>query len=529
MAKKKPKHEEKEYVGAIRVQPVGIQAVDGESPKAFREAMEPIAVAVQQLKNVAMFAWYSWHRKVGNVQLVMDWVDEILAWDREVKPVAQKFVADTRQYEKDAAAWKKSPKGTRGKRPTKPKKLHADRPKCPVLPYPKACSNAIYHEVSGAIPLLNKRVVVLALNRMFSNLKTHQVAFRPGQWNQWTGFREWHVMLAGYGLFSQCHKPQPIPIDRDNCTLIPPDAEESRWRALIRVDRVPTTTKAGKEVFRSTPWVVTLKTGGRHDAKIRNMLEKCHSGEWKFCGSNLVWRNGMFDVEVSYKQEKLEPIKADPNKVAVLVPGRKRGWRLRINGRSWWLGGKGSDRLVGLFRRQTAERKATFHASYRHGGTARQGHGRQTAMRGFYSKKNILARYQQQYNGRIVREVIQQMERHGVGTLVFRSPSGSVEKTRLLCTAGAGRKGGSWPWHQVDTRLKAVCHRHELVYESPRRKRRKREGSGGAKNPGTARKVATADGNKDWGDRSKANGRKKRANGAARRDLSKTATQKAVG
>lgn len=406
-----------EFKGAVRVVPlkiIGFEVLSGSHDEP-RDILRDVSKGIQQIKNHLYFAWRAWHFNEGNDIAITKWVDEYRSWAK----------AD--------------------------KKERGNKPKCPCHPLPPKCMSSLLKSITTRCPQVHSRCAGLALQRESKDLISHNAVK--------TAFKRWHHILMDLGEQPNFSRPQPIPFDVQNGTIIKGE-EKDQWYMDVRLDRVPRTTKAGTRAYGSTLLRLKLKTRGGRCGGVRTKLNKCYYKTWKFCGSAVVEKEKGWFIQLCYQEDKHEQVELDPKQTAVLKPANGHPWTLRIGGRSFWVMGRG--RLVMKIRRQCGEQRATRNESARYAGKARKGHGRKRAV---YDVKNMEDNFKKTFNAQTVARVVRIMQDRGVGVLYFRQPK--TPRGKYLLTAGASdRRPGLWPWYQVETMFKQACQREGIELKS---------------------------------------------------------------
>jgi hypothetical protein len=396
-----------EFKGAIRAKPYRVVRIETDHGEPYTLLTE-VSEEIQRVKNVWIFAWQRWHFARKSARKLSDWM---------------------REY-REAAKAKKKP-----------------LPKCPVEFMSNEAASWIWREVSRECGATHSRCRTLAIQREQKDLGKRNAATG--------GFKRWHRILCGYGELPQWSRPQPIPIDTHNCTLEARDVPDPRkpgktlveWSLVVRVDCF---VGKGKSRGESHQLRLILRTGGRGGPGLTRILERCKSGEWKFCGSSLFPKDGSWYVALCYRERKATPAKVDPGKTAVVCASRKRSFRIRIDGRT--IGVRPYGNLVGRIRRQVGDRRRTSNESSRYGSQSRLGHGRKRAAPDL---KNIEDCFKKTFNEQSTADMVGLLVARGVGRIVFRQPKPRMAGTRFLVTAGSpSGRPGTWPWHQVEEMLR---------------------------------------------------------------------------
>jgi len=323
---------------------------------------------------------------------------------------------------------------------------------CPVKAMAAEMSRAIYAAIREAHPLVATRPVVLAMNTEGAKLvKTPATK---------SAYPRWMNVLAGRGEFPSFGRPLPIPIDKACARLIPPptDAKGENWLLELRPESVP----GEKKLIVHT---LKIKTGGRKLAGLRDALWKISAGEWKFCGSNLVLRDGLWYAHICYQLPAAEKPVLDPMKIAYLSPAADRPMHLWIDGYPNWLRRTGRDVLH--VRGQLVARRWSNSEAYQNASSARKGHGRNRAMAWREPLRRRWMDFCKTYNERLAADVLSRLKQAGIGKLVWYQPVGERRENRFLAKAGAAGRNDlrQWDWTQLGGLLARRCEENgvELV------------------------------------------------------------------
>ena len=389
---------------SIRVYPVKIMRVDGMEFAEAKKIWRGVSVEVQRVLNRMCFAWRDWHEREGSAAALRKWMTEYEEWVK----------ADTKE---------------RGKKPL-----------CPVKAVPKKCRNAIYHDLATRFKSIHGRCIVLATHRQL-----RIIAKKPATKS---AYPRWMKILLDEDGQESFARPQPIPFDSKKssgtATLLPPATDKDPWRVSFRIDRFENKTKAGKLKGDSHEFVAVLRSTGKHCQDIRRMLERCHSGEWKFCGSLLVEQAKGWCIQFCYQIPPQERADVDPERIAYLWPrtdwpfslmipdaSRKRGRRtMRIGGRGKLIAYKRLQYFRGLDQRSEAAKYSRSKMTYPH--------------------KRSLADFKRTFNRQLVAAVMRVCVEHRIGTVVWCSPSDARNDRCFVVNTGLKE---SWDWHHVKTYL----------------------------------------------------------------------------
>ena len=402
-------------VRILRAELIGTAAGDYVAAKACFKA---VSLSIQSVVNDYYSHWLALHYQAGNHLAVRAWMDA----DRK---------------------WAAMPKADRppGKRVP-----------CPVKPMAAEMSRAIYHALRQSHPTLGTRPLVLAMNTEGARL-TKTPATK-------SAYPRWMNILAGRGEHPSYSRPLPIPFDKANARLIPPekDAKYEEWQLEVRLELVPGEKKL-------TIHRLKIKTGGRRLHGVRDALWKIAAGEWKWCGSHLVLSDGLWYAHLCYQLPAAEKLALDPAKRAYLSPATDRPMHLWIDGYPHWLRRTGRD--IEHVRGQLVARRWSNSQAYEFASSARKGHGRKRAMAWREPLRRRWMDFQKTYNERLTADVMTRLRQAGIGTLVWYQPVGSRRDSRFLSWAGSGGRNDlrQWDWTQLGGLLARKCEENGIELE----------------------------------------------------------------
>ena len=413
-----------EFKGQIGVAKLKIIGAEGDWP-ATRSRLRDMAVTIKRLFNCIHGTWLSEHIKRGSGPIIAAWMEKDRAWARTPK-----------------------------------KERSGKREICPVKCVDSDIQKAIYAGCTKRYPMVNLRPVALAMNLAIKRLKKTKAS--KGSYPRWMR------ILTDDGEFPSSSHPLPIPFDARNAPneqpLVPPPSDKRgdkkgdyRWKLRLRLDRIP---REGKTAV-STIETFLLRTWGRKCRGEEEKLWKILNGEWKLCGSNIVFResNGEWSAHICYRQRKPERADIDEGRFAFLWASERRPWHLRIDGHNFWLGGK-TGRHVRHVRRQLLVQRWGRQENYRY--RSGPGKGRKRAL-----KKTQAGRLQMRWkdfvkslNQKVVHDTISSCIAQRCGKIVYFQPAGQFGDSRFLACAGKvpGRRDGSgWDWYQIHAMLSQKC------------------------------------------------------------------------
>ena len=394
-----------DFRGAIRVLPVRIVKPDEEQDRRWY-AMSQL---MQRMQNRVVYYLREFHVEKGNGEKVWRWMNDLKAWHAM------------------------DPK-------TRPKK----KPALDVICWPKEFSDGLSTKLSRDFPGIHSRPLTLAIQKLRGDIQKRKA-------NN-SAFKQWQLIVTDQGQERNWSRPQPIPVDRQNCELLPPEGEEEPWRCKLRIDREAVTGKNGKPRSQSTLDVVELAHNGRKAYVVLRVLRGCTDGTLKFCGSNLKLKDGKWFLMVTYRERKLRPADVDHKRQAVLQAEAAHPWSLEVDERKLKVGGDG--RLLLWHRRLLAACNESRRQAMRNG--SKKGHGRNKKYIVF---SNRLAGFKKTYTEQVAARVVQIAVERRIGTIVFEKPAGDT----FLTTAGAGPNGDRWPWERMEVKLRQHAERLNLM------------------------------------------------------------------
>jgi len=363
-------------------------------------------------------------------------------------------------------------------------------PKSPVRPVPKECGNWLYHQLCLGFPEISRTTITLVMDLEQKRLQSRPAAFGS--------FPSWMRILADDGGFPNSSQAQPIPFSSRSCRLVPPQQDGEMWRFFVKADRQPGDDRPGH--CPETEFILeTAQRGGKshRDRKLASqtaILEKIAAGECKLCGSSIVRdkRTKALFAHVAYRKKAGATTMPDldPKLTIVLMPGRRRPWLLRIDGRTRWVVRDGN--FVAHKRRCYLTDRWSYQESYRFAASSsRKGHGEPRALFRLDKLRRGWTAFVKSFNHVVAHRTVDACVAEGVGRLVYIQPRGDKRDTRFLFTAGKvpGRRDATgWDWHQVQAFLAYRCKAKgiELVVRGER--------SGDAKTPARSRGPAKPSG-----------------------------------
>lgn len=368
-----------------------------------------------QLREVANFVWRQW---------------EVWHTQRDTPTRLRALLEADR-------AWRALEKNQRGQ-----------RPKWDVQCWPNEFGKLLYHATARRFPGLNRRVLVLATQRIRQNCTTKQSTAVPMKW--------WIAILLDLDSRATARHAQPLPLDKANAKVLPADEQGRVWLE-VRLDRI---ARDGLKTATSQAIRVALKTGGKRAGYARPVLEIA-AGTRPLSGAQITYdaKRKKWFAALTFEEAKRPAVALESGRVAMLRPGRSRWcWTLRINGRTERLGGRGHHvahvRKSLLLQRWGRQHIYTY-------SPRRKGRSRNRALQPLFKLTNRWRNFTKSCNQLLVAGVVERLLQAGCGQLVLVNGS----DRRLLATAGKlpGREDATgWPWYQVEQLLQWKCQRYGI-------------------------------------------------------------------
>jgi hypothetical protein len=259
-----------------------------------RRKLRALADEVRQAHNYIWRMWEHWHTERDSSAALR----ELLARDK---------------------AWRTGDKHTRG-----------ERPKWSVQCWPNEFANQTMKAVARRFPTVNSRVLSLLLQKIRGNVTTKQSSAAAMKW--------WIAILLDLDSRATARHPLPLAFDSANAKIFPCDDKGRVWLE-VRLDRIE---RPGKAKGTSTPIRMALKTGGKRATYAKPAIEMA-AGTRKLSGAQLQFdgtKNKWFAC-LTYEPDEIDKPQLNREAVAVLRPGRKSCWLLRVDGRTMRLAGRG--------------------------------------------------------------------------------------------------------------------------------------------------------------------------------------------
>ena len=331
------------------------------------------------------------------------------------------------------------------------------KPKCPVQALTKELSNEIYHDCSKLFTNLNARTRVLLQNIICRDI---------GKKGDVDGkMKAWQAVLMDRQERPASMKRNPIPFDKENSKLIPPEKTGEDFGLVLRIER---TEETGKSVVDT----VRLMSRGRKVISQVKILWKIVTGEWKFCGSSVIYDENRrkWYAMISYEIPRATEEFAGTG--SLIVRASRFGQRQRY---PWLLiavnDGKITARRpcgyidhVAAVRRQLVTQRWSRQHRYRNAGSADKGHGRRRAITAVFKLSLRWKNYVKTMNQNMAKRIVDIAIEHGCGTIVYWQPVNDYRLSRSLSMAGKVSRHEStlWDWYQVGTCLNNECEERGL-------------------------------------------------------------------
>ena len=339
------------------------------------------------------------------------------------------------------------------------RRKNGEKPKWPMEPIPKKLSTEISADISARYPHVHARTATLLMNIVCNKIKNTKAA--KGSLSAWAA-----ILLDRQQIPSTIHGV-PIPFDDQSSSLEPPaiGEEKASWKLNLRLSRIPPTGKQqnGTSVLDS----VKLWSRGRKAASRVAILKRIASGEYKFCGSQVIYKesNRKWFAAICYRAPIAPPKNLDNKRVAFLRPARLRvdsdwtpGWRLRTPEQNRYPGGNCF--YVGRIRQRIISERKSRLACYRNAGSSNKGHGRKRAMKPIWRLQNRWKDFVKTANYTAAKEAVTACVEKNCGKLVFFQPNEKLKTTRTLNRIGQREDyetSSGWDYYQIGKRLSDLC------------------------------------------------------------------------
>ena len=379
--------------------------------KARRAQWKLVSEECQQIHNRVWQLFLQWHSVNGSVAKIKAGLEALAAWraaggDKETKP--------------------------------KPEVVAIGSELCKI----------IYRDVSDGWPDVHSRTRVLLLNRLVSGIRTRKAC--RGSLPGWI-----NILFCREGIPSFTH-PVPIPFDKVNSHLIPPDDENDNWRLSVKVERSPSD---GHSLVDECE----LMTRKRKTRRIAGVLSRIAEGLSSFRGSYLVCDRGKWVAMICHTSAAEQANMLDSTRKAILMPGVHNAWVVKKNGmiRRRFADRNGEARHVLGMRRLIFGERQERQANYRWASSSHKGHGRGKATHGWEKLSSRWRDFVKRYNNEITTKLVKECVQDGIGTIEYYQPV-DFQRDRRWLTGKDYRCG--WDYFQVKTMLSQKCQRAGIVF-----------------------------------------------------------------
>lgn len=386
--------------------------------------------AVQRLKNAMVQRWLLFHTDAGSRKKLLDWRDDLIAWHRE--------------QEENAAERKAAKKGRR--KAALPHEKRA-KPKCPVQCWDRGidvyqCVKEVRASYVGGDNVISATVLNLA---KYIFLKAFQK--RSGEKS---AFKRWQLILMEQATMIGFDRPQPLPFDKKNSSIVPTD---KGYNLRVSMDDVG-------------PIEIPLLVHKRKAWKQKHILERIESGRYVFKGSEIVWdaRKRKWFCHLCWQDTESQTADLDKSRHAVLSPGKNDPWILdKGDGNFPYRGGTG--RHITAMRKRVLSQRQSRMEHYRYAGANRKGHGRKHATGPHQKLTAIWKNFQKRYNNQVTTDVVRELVNSNIGQLIYLQPTGAKSESRFLSWAGTDdHRLAGWEYFQIKTMLEQKCARAGIEF-----------------------------------------------------------------
>ena len=331
-------------------------------------------------------------------------------------------------------------------------KARGSKPKCEVKAIDSELSGSIYRAAADATEEMACRPITLLCNQEGGKISTAKGTN--------SAFPRWMLILAGLGEFPSASRPLPIPFDKSNAKLFIGD--DGEWHCKLKVERKKRPGKNAVVVEDDC----LLKTRGKNLGNQKSVLEKIASGEYDFCGSNLLTRDGLYYLHVCYRMPPNPRADVDAEKSAVLEAAMEHPWLLSIGERKMRMGG-GSGEYIRYLRQRLILERLSRNESYRHASSARKGHGRKRATKNLDVLRKRWQSFVKTTNQQLAADVVARCIELRAGKLLYIQPA--KEDGVFVAVTGQieGRNDATgWDFFQLKTYLERGCEKQGITFSS---------------------------------------------------------------
>lgn len=372
-----------------------------------RERWMRLAVASQEVNNLAWQFWLAWH-------------------------VNNRSRAKLTAFLPTWKVWQETKEG--------------DKPVWPVESLSAALKKQIRQFVNAEVPGLHSRAKDLQLTMTFDKIKNLKslIGNKGG----------WISVVMGRQRPDQSIHPLPIRFDCQNATLLLPIERGGPWRLTFRADRTP---KLNGKGFEATLDHVKLK---RCDGSQQATLWKCidKKSGWKWCGSSLAFRDGKWFALVAYSKP-VESAGCPGELEASVMPSKSKPWRFLVIGARKAIPVGCSGRSVASMRRRLLLQRWDRGENYKIASSNRKGHGGKRARFPQEKFSKAWLGFTLNHNEFCTRKIVELCKEKGVGALTVWQPVGVAAGRMFLATAGKQDRDDatSWDWARFVSRLNDKC------------------------------------------------------------------------
>ncbi len=401
-----------EFTGPIRVLRFEIKRPDAE----VYDRLKRLSILMQKAVNYFWLAWLREHLKAGSPAKIMAFME---AWK----------------------LWRDTQKKDRGNR-------RMEKPEWPCQMLDNELRNKLRAETLKSFPQLGSRLVDLALNIEVQRMNACK--------SNKSGFHRWMRILTYQGELPQSCNPQPIPFDPANAGII---VDGDDYRLTVKTEVVG---KRGKNNALATD-TFTLVTRAKKARSQAAELKRITRGEYKFCGSRLVFKDGKWFAHICYRQSR--PIEAVGGDLVAFVRfGLRHPIVVRCDGRHYYPGGY-HGRHIEAKRRQLTGHMRSRRENYHHSASEGRGHGRRRAYQKMQVVRRIWSDFVDSCNKMACAKIAQTCKQLGVARVQYLPPKS--EGTRFVCTAGVypGQQAFTgWQFYHFKNQLEERLKREGVAF-----------------------------------------------------------------
>lgn len=398
---------------AVRSLKCEIVAFDGDR-KEITERWMKLSRDVTDATNYTYLLWQQWHFANGTHQRMQDHQAAYRKWVREGS-VGEKPKLKIEYWPSDMAAW-------------------------------------LSRHVSSRYPHIHARVLALMLQMIRGKL-AGKSAHVPGR-------KVWEAIILCKSALPTCNHLQAVPFDRQNAATPTPISGNQNYAMWVRIFAYPRGSKT--KISDCDSFQLKVRGG------CRAVVARIASGQWEFKGSRIRFddRSNKWFAEICYERPSKLRGGLDKDRVAVLWPGRRDPWILKIG--EWFSYPARSDRPVAVARHRLLTGRWSRSEHYRVAGSSQKGHGRKRALAPIERLSHHWKQFVKTHNHTTTKTVVDTLTREYVGKLVVLLPRDEKRVTRCLAVAGKveGRHDATgWDWTQFEAFLKYKCEDEGIELE----------------------------------------------------------------